>query len=57
MKELEEGMQKLKEAIDLKDPYLQIEAIGELGTNIIFLSNKLGHSFTNCVNGYLDNLK
>ena len=57
MKELKEGIQKLKEAINLKDPYLQIEAIGELGTNMILLSNDLGHNFTNCVNNYLDNLK
>ena len=57
MKELKEGMQKLKEAIELRDPYLQISAIGELGTNMILLSNDLGHNFTNCVNGYLDDLK
>jgi len=57
MKELELQLQKLKEAIELKDPYLQISAIGNLGVELIELSNDLGHSFTNCVNGYLDELK
>jgi len=57
MKELELKMQKLKEAIELRDPYLQIEAIGKLGVELITLSHELGHNFTNCVNGYLDDLK
>ena len=57
MKELELELQKLKEAIDLRDPYLQLEAIGVLGVSLIKLSNDLGHSFTNCVNGYLEDLK
>jgi hypothetical protein len=57
MKELELELQKLKEAIELKDPYLQIEAIGKFGVELITLSHELGHNFTNCVNGYLDELK
>ena len=55
--ELELELQKLKEAIELRDPYLQIEAIGNLGAKLIMLSNDLGHNFTNCVNNYLDDLK
>jgi hypothetical protein len=50
MKELELELQKLKEAIDLKDPYLQISAIGNLGLSLIDLSNELGHNFDRCVN-------
>ncbi len=57
MKELELELQKLKEAIELKDPYLQISAIGNLGVELITLSHELGHNFTNCVNNYLDELK
>ena len=56
MKELELQLQKLKEAIELKDPYNQIESIGVLGLALIELSNELGHNFTNCVNNYLDDL-
>jgi hypothetical protein len=57
MKELENGMQKLKTAIELMDPYDQIEAIGQLGANLIFLTNELGHNFIKCVDNYLDDLK
>ena len=54
MKELELELQKLKEAIDLKDPYLQIEVIGMLGVSLIELSNELGHNYDNCVNNALE---
>lgn len=57
MKELELELQKLKEAIELKDPYLQIEAIGELGVSLIELSNKLGHNYDYCVNNALEHLR
>jgi hypothetical protein len=56
MKELELQLEKLKEAIELKDPYLQIEAIAKFGVELIELSHELGHNFTNCVNAYLDEL-
>jgi hypothetical protein len=57
MKELELELQKLKEAIELRDPYLQIEAIGNLGLALIELSNELGHNYDNCVNNALEDLK
>ena len=57
MKELELELQKLKEAIDLKDPYLQIEVIGMLGVSLIELSNELGHNYDNCVNNALEDLR
>ena len=57
MKELEFELQKLKEAIDLKDPYLQISAIGNLGLSLIELSNELGHNYDNCVNNALEDLR
>lgn len=57
MKELELELQKLKEAIELRDPYLQIEAIGNLGLSLIELSNELGHNYDNCVNNALEDLK
>ena len=57
MKELEEGMQKLKEAIEIKCPYGQIEAIGNLGVSLIELSNELGHNYDNCVNNSIDDLR
>lgn len=57
MKELELELEKLKEAIDIKCPYSQIDAIGKLGVELIELSHELGHNFTNCVNGYLEDLK
>jgi len=56
MKELELELQKLKEAIELKDPYLQIEAIGVLGLQLIELSNELGHNYDDCVNNALNDL-
>jgi hypothetical protein len=56
MKELELELQKLKEAIELKDPYLQIEAIGVLGLELIELSNELGHNYDDCVNNALNDL-
>ena len=56
MKELENGMQKLKEAIELRDPYLQIESIGVLGLALIELSNELGHNYDDCVNNALNDL-
>lgn len=56
MKELELELQKLKEAIELKDPYLQIEAIGVLGLVLIELSNELGHNYDDCVNNALNDL-
>ena len=57
MKELELELQKLKEAIELRDPYLQISAIGNLGVSLIELSNELGHNYDNCVNNALEDLK
>jgi len=56
MKELELELQKLKEAIELKDPYLQIEAIGILGLELIELSNELGHNYDDCVNNAIEDL-
>ena len=56
MKELELELQKLKEAIELKDPYDQIEAIGNLGLQLIELCNELGHNFDRCVNNALNDL-
>ena len=56
MKELELELQKLKEAIELRDPYLQIEAIGVLGLALIELSNELGHNYDDCVNNALNDL-
>ena len=56
MKELENGMQKLKEAIELMDPYDQIESIGVLGLALIELSNELGHNYDECVNNALNDL-
>jgi hypothetical protein len=57
MKELELELQKLKEAIELKDPYLQIEAIGNLGLQLIELCNELGHNFDRCLNNSIDDLR
>ena len=56
MKELELELQKLKEAIELKCPYSQIEAIGVLGLALIELSNELGHNYDDCVNNALNDL-
>ena len=56
MKELELELQKLKEAIELRDPYLQIESIGVLGLALIELSNELGHNYDDCVNNALNDL-
>jgi hypothetical protein len=56
MKELELELQKLKEAIDIKCPYSQIEAIGVLGLELITLCNELGHNFDRCVNNALNDL-
>ena len=57
MKELENGMQKLKAAIELMDPYDQIESIGSLGLGLITLCNELGHNYDDCVNNALEDLK
>jgi len=57
MKELELELQKLKEAIELKDPYLQISAIGVLGLALIELSNELDHNYDDCVNNAIEDLK
>ncbi len=57
MKELELELQKLKKAIELKDPYLQIDAIGSLGLELIELCNELGHNYDDCVNNALNDLK
>ena len=57
MKELELELQKLKEAIELRDPYNQIESIGVLGLALIELSNELGHNYDNCVNNALEDLR
>ena len=57
MKELELELQKLKEAIELRCPYSQIEAIGVLGLALIELSNELGHNYDNCVNNALEDLR
>jgi len=56
MKELELQLQKLKEAIEIKCPYSQIEAIGQLGLQLIELSNELGHNYDDCVNNALNDL-
>ena len=48
MKELELELQKLKEAIDLKDPYLQISAIGNLTLEIYNICDDLGLDFDKC---------
>ena len=56
MKELELQLQKLKEAIDIKCPYSQIDAIGVLGLQLIELSNELGHNYDDCVNNALNDL-
>ena len=56
MKELELELQKLKEAIEIKCPYSQIESIGVLGLALIKLSNELGHNYDECVNNALNDL-
>jgi hypothetical protein len=57
MKELELQLEKLKEAIELKDPYLQIDAIGNLGLQLKIISLELGHDFNKAVNNSIDELK
>ena len=56
MKDIELQLQKLKEAIELKCPYSQIESIGVLGLALIELSNELGHNYDDCVNNALNDL-
>jgi len=56
MKELENALNELKKAIELRDPYLQIESIGVLGLALIELSNELGHNYDECVNNALNDL-
>ena len=57
MKELEFELQKLKESIELKDPYLQISAIGNLGLQLKIISLELGHDFNKAVNNSIDDLR
>jgi hypothetical protein len=57
MKELELELQKLKEAIELKDPYLQISAIGNLGLQLKIISLELGHDFNKAVKNSIDDLR
>jgi len=57
MKELELELQKLKDAIDIKCPYSQIEAIGRLGLELKDFADELGHNFDRCVNNALEDLR
>lgn len=57
MKELEFELQKLKEAIEMRDPYLQISAIGNLGLQLKIISLELGHDFNKAVNNSIDDLR
>ena len=54
---LQEESNELLLSILNKDPYEQIDAIGDCAVVLIILANQLGHDFNKAVNNSIDDLR
>ena len=52
----EESNELLMSILD-KDPYLQIDSIGDCAIVLIILANQLGHDFDKCLESAYDEIK